>query len=170
VGAFASNSNDNDTVYISRPRPSIAVQSSPWGARTGAVQNAAATEIGSVITGGYNVLSSTVSVADSAFQLPWRLPGVLGGGKHHYYWQVASEGRPDFSVWSSSVERASPRCGGFGDRSLRPPEGPGAALYENGTVTHLGYFSITSAGVVSFTRSGTDPFLTDTDATDRVMG
>ena len=32
-----------------------------------------------------------------------------------------------------------------------------------GTVGYVGYFSITTTGTVSFTRAGSDPFLTDTD-------
>ena len=162
--AFTRNSSDGDAVYISRPRPTIAQQSAPWGVRTGTVQNTAATEIGSVITGGYNVLTSTVGVPDSASNSRGGFQLASVNGNTSYRWQVASEGRPDFSIWSTTVERDF--TGGAAASALDfyvYRKIPGAALYESGTVTHLGYFSITSAGVVSFTRAGTDPFLTDTD-------
>ena len=160
--AFTRNSTDSDAVYISRPRPSIAQQSAPWGVRTGTVQNTAATEIGSVITGGYNVLTSTVGVPDSASNSRGGFQLASVNGNISYRWQVASEGRPDFSIWSTSIEKeftagaAASALDFYVYRKI-----PGAALYETGTVTYLGYFSITSAGVVSFTRAGTNPLADD---------
>ncbi|MCW1887282.1 thrombospondin type 3 repeat-containing protein [Luteolibacter flavescens] len=161
--AFARNSNDNDAVYITRARPSVAAQSAPWGARTGSQQNAASSEIGSVVIGGYNVLSSTVGEPDSANNSRGGFQPVSVDGSVSYRWQVASEGRSDFGLWSS-VERS------FVNGAAGSPldlyvyrKNPNAALYENGTVGYLGYFSITTTGVVSFTRAGTNPFLIDTD-------
>jgi len=164
--AFARNSNDNDAVYISRPRPSIAQQSTPWGVRTGTVQNTAATEIGSVITGGYNVLTSTAGLPDSASNSRGGFQLTQAPGNTSYRWQVASEGRSDFGVWTSSVEKdfsagaAASAIDFYAYKKI-----PGTALYEAGTVTYVGYFSITSGGVVSFTRAGSNP-LADDDGDD----
>jgi hypothetical protein len=161
--AFSRNSNDSDAVYISRPRPSIAQQSNPWGVRTGAVQNTAASEIGSVLTGGYNVLDSTVGVAGSAANPRGGFQLASVDKNISYRWQVASEGRPDFGIWTSTVEREFSTTGAAASpldfyvyRKI-----PGASLTDTGTVTHLGYFSITTTGVVSFTRAGTNPLADD---------
>lgn len=160
--AFSRNSNDNEAVYISRPRPSIATQSTAWSPRTGAQQNTAASEIGSVITGGYNVLSSTVGQPGSASNSRGGFQLASVEGAVSYRWQVATEARPDFNIWQSSVERtftAGAAASALDFYVLR--KNPGASLSDPGTVTYLGYFSITTAGTVSFTRAGTNPLADD---------
>jgi len=160
--AFAKNSNDNEAVYISRPRPSLATQSTPLNPRTGAQQNTAASEIGSVVTGGYNVLSSTVGQAGSASNSRggFQLPSVNGAVSYKY--QVATDARPAFNIWQTAVERSfdSGAPGSALDFYVLRKI-PGAALYEPGTVTYLGYFSISTSGAVSFTRAGSNPLADD---------
>ncbi|MEK7949610.1 thrombospondin type 3 repeat-containing protein [Luteolibacter soli] len=159
---FTRNANDNDAVYITRPRPSIAQQSTPWGARTGAVQNTASSEIGSVIVSGYNVLTSTVGVSGSASNSRGGFQLASVDGNISYRWQVASEGRPDFGVWTSSVEKSFATGAATSALDLYVHRKiAGASLSDPGTVTYLGYFSITTSGVVSFTRAGTNPLADD---------
>jgi hypothetical protein len=161
--AFTRNSAESNAVYITRPRPSIAQQSVPWGVRTGQLQNTAATQIGSVIGSGYNVLASTAGEPDSANNPRGGFQPASVEGSISYRWQVASEGRTGFGVWSDIEKKFTAGAAASAIDFYVHRKVPGAALYENGTVTYLGYFSITTAGVVSFTRAGTDPFLTDTD-------
>lgn len=153
--AFTRNAGDNDAIYISRPRPSIAQQSNPYGARNGFQHATAFSEISSVIGQGYNVLTATAANARGGFQ-----PGTVTGSPGYLY-QVATEARQDFATWPQ-VEKD------FGAGAAASAidfyvHRKGASQSSLGTVTYVGYFSITTGGVVSFTRAGANPFLTDTD-------
>ncbi len=154
--AFARNTNDNYALFISRPRPSIAVKSNNYAARDGYAHNSAFGQVSSVIGQGFNVLEATPGTPRGGYQTN------LLGDATRYFTQVASEGKLDFGTWAD-VEKD------FGSGAVasaidlyvhRPP----AAIPNQGTVTYLGYFSISSSGVVSFTApAGVDPFTIDTD-------
>lgn len=153
--AFTRNAADNDAVYISRPRPSISQQSNPFAPRNGYQHATAYSEISSVIGQGFNVLTATDSNPRGGFQ-----PSTVSGSPGYLY-QVATEARQDFGTWPL-VEKDF--ANGAAHSALDfyvNRKGPGLASI--GTVTYIGYFSITTEGVVSFTRAGTDPSLVDTD-------
>lgn len=160
--AFSRNASDNNAVYISRPRPSLSVKSVSFAARTGYQHNTAVGEISSVIGQGFNVLTSTVGVSGSANNARGGFQITPLTGATSYFAQVTTEGRNDFGTWPS-VEKdfgggASASAIDFYVHRLGP------SLPSLGTVTYLGYFSITPAGLVSFTApSAPDPFATDTD-------
>ncbi|MES2440419.1 MAG: thrombospondin type 3 repeat-containing protein [Verrucomicrobiota bacterium] len=160
--AFSRNSADNNAVFISRPRPSLSVKSTSFAARSGYQHNIAVGEISSVISQGYNVLSSTVGVAASANNARGAFQTTPLTGATSYFAQVTTEGRQDFGTWPT-VEKdfgsgAAASAIDFYVHRLGP------SLPSLGTVTYLGYFSISSAGLVSFTApSAPDPFAFDTD-------
>lgn len=155
--AFSRNAGDNNTVYISRPRTSIAQQSNPWGARNGYQLATVFSEISSVIGQGYNVLVATDNNPRGGFQ-----PSTVAGSPGYFY-QVATEGRLDFAsfplVEKEFSATANAEESAIDLYSLR--RGPSQSSL--GTVSYLGYFSITSGGVVSFTAPGSDPENTDSD-------
>jgi hypothetical protein len=154
--AFSRNSTDNNAIFISRPRPSIAAKSNTYAPRNGYVHNSALGEISSVIVQGFNTKSSTVTNPRGAFQTS-PLTGATS-----YFAQVTTEARQDFGTWPT-IENdfgagASASAIDFYVHRLGP------SLPSLGTVTYLGYFTITSTGVVSFTApSAPDPFAIDTD-------
>ena len=160
--AFSRNSADGNVIYISRPRPSLAVKSISYAPRNGYQHNSGLGEISSTIGQGFNVQSSTVGVANSAnnsrgaFQIS-PLTGATG-----YFPQVSTEGRQDFGTWPIIEKDFAAGAASSAIDLYR--HRPGPSLPSLGSVTHLGYFTITSAGVVSFTASSaTDPFATDSD-------
>lgn len=157
---FSSDNADNNAVYITRPRTSLAQQSTPYGARNGYQQNAASTEISAVLGLGYNVLVSTAGVPGSAnnprggFQLTTT-------DAPSYYAQVATLGQQDFKTWPQ-IEKDFGAGAAASALDLYVHR-KGASIDALGTVTYLGYFSITTTGVVSFTAPSVDPFAIDTD-------
>lgn len=153
--AFTRNSGDNDAVYISRPRPSIAQQSNPYGARNGFQHATAFAEISSVIGQGYNVLTATGGNPRGGFQ-----PGTVAGSPGYLY-QVATEARQDFATWPLIEKDFGAGAASSAIDFYVHRKGPSQSSL--GTVTYVGYFSITTGGTVSFTRAGANPFLTDTD-------
>lgn len=153
--AFTRNAGDNDAIYISRPRPSIAQQSNPYGARNGFQHATAFAEISSVIGQGYNVLTATGGNPRGGFQ-----PGTVAGSPGYLY-QVATEARQDFGTWPLIEKDFGAGAAASAIDFYVHRKGPSQSSL--GTVTYVGYFSITTGGTVSFTRAGTDPFLTDSD-------
>lgn len=153
--AFARNFSDNEAVFITKARPSIPTQSVPWTALTGQQQNAAYGQISTVTSQGYNVLSPTSNNPRGSFQTQLT-------GSESYFAQVATPGRQDFSTWSN-VEKSF--ASGAADAALDfYVHRKGASLFARGTVEYLGYFSISTNGVISFTKpSLIDPFTIDTD-------
>lgn len=154
--AFARNFSDNEAVFVSKARPSIANQSAPWSTLTGQQQNAAYGHISTVTSQGYNVLSRTASNPRGAFQTQLT-------GSESYFSQVATAGRQDFSTWSN-IEKSF--ANGAANAALDfYVHRKGASLFARGTVEYLGYFSIGTNGVISFTKpSLIDPFTIDSDA------
>jgi hypothetical protein len=149
--AFSRNAGDNDAIYISRPRTSLALQSTPYAARSGFAHNTAFAEISSVIGQGYNVLSATGNNPRGGLQTSTLSDSFV------YRYQVATEARQDFATWpdiekSFATGAASSALDFYVHRKA-------PALSSLGTVTYLGYFSITSTGVVSFTRAASNPNL-----------
>lgn len=158
--AFTRNAGDNDAIYISRPRNSLAQQSTPYAARSGYQHNAAFAEISSVIGQGFNVLSSTAGAPDSANNVRGAFQTSTLADAPVYRFQVASEGRNDFGTWPN-IEKTF--IAGAANSAIDfYVHRKGASISSLGTVTYLGYFSITSAGVVSFSKPESDPG-TDTD-------
>ncbi|MBC7979635.1 MAG: hypothetical protein H7Y36_03625 [Armatimonadetes bacterium] len=154
--AFSRNTSDNYALFISRPRPSIAVKSNSYAARDGYAHNSAFGQVGSVITQGYNVLNATAGNPRGGYQ------ANLLGDASKYFTQVSSEGKLDFGTWSD-VEKDF-GAGATASAIDLYVHRPAAAIFNSGTVTYLGYFSISTAGVVSFTApAGVDPFTIDSD-------
>jgi hypothetical protein len=154
--AFSRNATDGEAIYISRPRPSLEVKSTSYAARNGYQHNTAFGEISSLIVQGYNVLTASPNNPRGGVQVtPFT-------GANSYFAQVTTEGRNDFGTWPS-IEKD------FGNGAAATAldfyvlrKAP--AISSLGTVTYLGYFTITSAGAVSFTSpAATDPFGTDSD-------
>lgn len=153
--AFSRNSADDDAIYISRPRPSLAQQSNPYGARNGFQHATAFSEISSVIGQGYNVLTASENNPRGGFQ-----PASVAGSPGYFY-QVATEARQDFATWPLIEKDFG--AGAAASAIDLYVHRKGASQSSLGTVTYVGYFSITTTGTVSFTRAGSNPFLTDTD-------
>lgn len=159
--AFTRNTADNDAIYISRPRTSLAQQSTPYAGRTGYQHNVAFAEISSVIGQGFNVLQSTVGAPDSANNPRGGFQTSNLADAPIYRYQVATEGRTDFATWPG-IEKDF--TAGAANSALDfYVHRKGASIASTGTVTYLGYFTITTAGVVSFSRAGNDPGTTDSD-------
>ncbi|MES2475623.1 MAG: thrombospondin type 3 repeat-containing protein [Verrucomicrobiota bacterium] len=154
--AFSRNSADNNAIFISRPRPLIAVKSNSYAPRSGYVHNTALGEISSVIVQGYNTKSATPGNPRGAFQT-----SPLTGSTS-YYAQVATEARQDFGTWAT-VEKDFGAGAATSAIDLYVHR-LGPSIASLGTVTYLGYFTITSSGVVKFTApSAPDPFALDSD-------
>ncbi len=159
--AFSRNSLDNEVVYVTRARTSPAQQSNPWGPRNGYQHGVAFSEISSLIGQGFNVLTSTLGVPDSANNPRGGFQTTPFTGSTSYLGQVATPGQQDFRTWSNVEQH-------FGAGSANAlldfyVHRKGPSIAANGTVDYLGYFSIDAAGVVSFTRAGADPGDIDTD-------
>lgn len=153
--AFTRNAGDNDAVYISRPRTSLAQQSTPYAARSGFAQNTAFAEISSVIGQGYNVISSTVGAPGSANNARGGFQTSTLSDSPVYRFQVATEARQDFATWPDIEKNFGAGAANSALDFYVHRKAP--ALSSLGTVTYLGYFSITSAGVVSFSRAASNP-------------
>ncbi|MES2920312.1 MAG: thrombospondin type 3 repeat-containing protein [Verrucomicrobiota bacterium] len=154
--AFSRNSADNNAIFISRPRPSIAVKSNSYAPRSGYVHNTALGEISSVIVQGYNTKSATVANPRGAFQTT-PLTGATS-----YFAQVTTEARLDFGTWATIEKDFGAGAAASAIDLYVHRLGPSIA--DLGTVTYLGYFKINSTGVVSFTAaSAPDPFTIDSD-------
>ncbi|WP_367870906.1 hypothetical protein [Luteolibacter sp. Populi] len=153
--AFGVNFTDNQAVYISRPRPSIAVKSDPYGPRNGYQQLTAYGEITSVITQGYNVLTASPGNPRGSFQTTVSSPAPS------YLAQVATNGQSDFGTWPN-IEKDF-NNGAAASALDFYVHRKGAAISDFGTVGYLGYFTISQSGVVSFTANAVDPFTIDSD-------
>ncbi|WP_035600938.1 thrombospondin type 3 repeat-containing protein [Haloferula sp. BvORR071] len=171
--AFSRNASDQDAIYISRPRTSIAQQSTPYAARNGFAHNTAFAEISSVIGQGYNVLSSTVGAPNSAGNARGGFQTSTASDSPVYRFQVATEARQDFATWPNIEKDFGAGAANSALDFYVHRKAP--ALSSLGTVDYLGYFSITSAGVVSFTRAASNPNLDSdgdgfTDADEVIAG
>ncbi|QJE97902.1 thrombospondin type 3 repeat-containing protein [Luteolibacter luteus] len=159
--AFSRNAGDNDAIYISRPRTSIAQQSTPYAARSGFQHNSAFAEISSVIGQGFNVLTSTAGAPDSADNSRGAFQTSTLADAPVYRFQVATEGRNDFATWPNIEKDFT--AGAANSAIDFYVHRKAASLSDLGTVTYLGYFSITTGGVVSFTRASAGNPNQDTD-------
>lgn len=153
--AFSRNAGDNDAIYISRPRTSLAQQSTPYAARSGYQHNVAFAEISSVIGQGFNVLPSTSGVPDSANNARGAFQTSTLADAPVYRYQVATEARNDFATWPNIEKDFG--AGAANSQIDFYVHRKAAAISDLGTVTYLGYFSITSTGVVSFSRAASNP-------------
>ncbi len=144
-GVFGRFVSPSPSVYGSRARPSAGTASTAWPALNNTGRTGTSNAIGSVIDnlGGYRHLEPTANSTVGAFQ-----PNAAAASSYNY--QVTTTGT-DFSTVSqwSSIEA----------NFLNGPSGALLDFYvlEGSTVTRLGYFSITSAGVITFTRPSSGP-------------
>lgn len=171
--AFSRNASDSDAIYISRPRTSIAQQSTPYAARSGFQHNSAFAEISSVIGQGFNVLTSTVGAPDSANNSRGAFQTSTLADAPVYRYQVATEGRNDFATWPNIEKDFTAGAANSAIDFYVHRKNP--SLSALGTVEYLGYFSITTGGVVSFSRAASNPNVdTDgdgfTDADEAIAG
>jgi hypothetical protein len=151
---FGTNDSQSPTVYATRERTNVNTQSISWTPLTSGARSATRAAILSPINGGFNsydLLTPTTNSPVGAFQ--------PNSAQSAYYKQV-TDGPSDFgsqSEWTS-VE------GSF----LHGASGTVLDFYRirNATpnVSFLGKFTISAAGVVTFTvPSATPPANTDTD-------
>lgn len=153
--AFTRDAADNNVIYISRPRPTIAQQSNPYGARNGYQHNTAFSEISSVIGQGYNVLVATTNNPRGGFQ-----PSTTSLSPS-YLFQVSTEGRLNFATWPQVEKDFSAGAAASALDLYVLRRAP--AISSLGTVAYVGYLSIDTAGAVSFTRAGGAPADLDSD-------
>ncbi|HVJ47259.1 MAG TPA: thrombospondin type 3 repeat-containing protein [Luteolibacter sp.] len=145
-GVFGWSNSVNPVIFASRQRPSAATASDPWAELDSTQRNGTYSEITTVLgsqsssQNAYNLLDATANSPVGAFQ-------PAGGGT--YIEKVSSS--PDFGNITS-----------FTDIEANFENGPGNALldlYRFGptggstpSVLRVGYFSISSSGVITFTK------------------
>ncbi|MDP3850449.1 MAG: thrombospondin type 3 repeat-containing protein [Luteolibacter sp.] len=156
-GVFGLKNSSSPSVYSTRERTSPNTQSIPWPALNLSSRSSVASAASSVIdtnTGGYRGLQATANSPVAALQTNF-------SGQASYNFQVATPGTTDFgslSQWSS-IEGSF--GGGVAATRLDFYWLSGSSTTP---VKYLGYFSITGAGVLTFTNpSTTPPPNTDTD-------
>lgn len=151
-GIFGVRSSASSIVYASRERSPAAAESIAWNALDLISRNSTASQITSVLEsiGGYKGREATANSAVATFQ-------ANGSNASSYAKQVATPGTTDFgslSEWSS-VE------GNFGGGA----SATALDLYRiaGSGVTRVGKFTISNAGVVTFTAPAAAPTNVDTD-------
>lgn len=151
-GVFGvAGATNNSVIFASRLRPSASVASSAWEELNLTQRNATGNQIRTVLTSeatsdrAYNSLEATPNSPVAAFQ-------PIGAGT--YIDEVS--GSPDFGTISgfSSIEAS------FGNG----PSGALLDLYRLGPaggatppLVHVGYFSISASGVITFTKPSSTP-------------
>lgn len=150
-GANTSTPTQANAVYVSKLRSPATSQSSPWSTLSSATFNTTITSFTSVIHGGgYPTLPRTANSPVGAKQ-----PASIEFG----YSYAKRAGGPS----SSGFEFFS----GFESSFIGGATGSAIDLYQitrnPSAVAHLGYFTITSGGVISFTKQSTPPANTDSD-------
>lgn len=138
-GIFAVRTGVNSTVYGSRARPSPATVAAAWPSLTSTARNGTAGAITSVLeeVGGYRNSSTTAGSTVAALQTNF-------SGAASYSFQVGTPGTTDFgslSQWTS-IEAS---FGSGADHAVLD------VFRIAASVSHLGSFSISSAGVIRFT-------------------
>lgn len=146
-----AGATNNSVIFASRLRPSASVASSPWDELNLGERNATGANIRTVLTSeatsdrAYNSLEATSNSPVAAFQ-------PIGQGT--YIDEVS--GSPDFGTLS-----------GFNSIEANFGNGPSAALLDlyrigpDGGATpplvRVGYFSISTSGVITFTKPSSTP-------------
>jgi len=132
---FGTTESVSPTLYASRARTNIGVQSSPWPSESSApIRTGTKTEILAVAT-AFNLLDATSNSSHAAFQ-------TNSGNAGSYNYQVTANSGTDFgsgSQWTN-IE------GGFGSLSTQALD-----YYSvSSATTYRGVFSIDDAGQISF--------------------
>lgn len=145
-GAFGIGSSSSAIVYSSRERSPVNTASTAWPNLTDITRSSTFSQINSTLNsiGGYRSSTATANSAYATFQTNF-------SGAASYNYQVATAGTSDFgsvSQWSS-IE------GDFGDGA----SGTALDLYRITTsgVTRLGYFTISTAGLITYTNPAVNP-------------
>ncbi len=151
-GIFGVVNSVSSTVYGSRERSPVNTDTVPWAALDADGRNTTASAIVSVLegTGGYKGRQATANSAVGTTQ-----PNTTEASS--YAKQVGTNGTNDFGSFSewSSIE------GDFGGGTA----GTALDVYRIATagVTRIGKFTISDAGVVTFTDASAPPSNVDTD-------
>lgn len=154
-GVFGTRNSTSPAVYGSRERPTPGTASAPWPELSLASRNSVTTQTLSVLEGinGYRGRSATANSTVAAFQSNF-------SGSASYNFQVAAAGTTDFgslSQWGSiEGDFASGASGTVLD--FYRLSGSTTAPVQN-----LGRFTISGAGLVTFTASSGAPSNADTD-------
>ena len=153
-GIFGATDTVNPTVYASQERTDVSSQTTPWAQLTQGARSAIKTEILSVTSGigGYRTSTATLNSSVGTFQ-------ANAGQASSYNYQVTN-GATDFgsqSQWSS-IE------GDFGGGVAATALDLYRLRSTSPTVSYLGKFTISTAGIVTFTAvPAAPPSNTDTD-------
>lgn len=153
-GVFGTTDSVNPTLYASRERTSVGTQTVPWAQLTQGARSAIKTEILSVASGigGYQSRAATVNSGVGTFQ-------ENAGQASSYNYQVTN-GATDFGSQSQWSGIEGDFIGGVSATALDLYRLRGTSP----TVGFLGSFSISGAGVVTFTAaSAAPPSNVDTD-------
>lgn len=160
-GVFGWGSVNNPVLFVSRHRPSVTVPSSPWDELNSTQRNVTYTHISSVLTSGasaetaYDLLDATPNSPVAAFQ-------PSGSGT---YKDKIENGSTDFGPVSGWTSIEASFANGPANALLdfyRISNGAGGVS----PVFRVGYFSISSSGVLIFTKPSTGPNPNDDDDGD----
>jgi hypothetical protein len=162
-GIFAVRTGVNSTVYGSRARTSPATVAAAWPFLTSTARNGTAGAITSVLeeVGGYKNSNATANSTVAALQTTF-------SGAASYAFQVGTPGTTDFGSLSQWTSIEANFASGAASAVLD--------LFRISTgVSHVGAFSISSAGVIRFTApAATGSVDTDgdgfTDAVEALTG
>lgn len=154
-GVFGIGSSSSAIVYSSRERSPVNTASTAWPILTDITRASTFSQLNSTLNsiGGYRSSTATANSAYATFQTNF-------SGAASYNYQVATAGTSDFgsvSQWSS-IE------GDFGDGA----SGTALDLYRITTsgVTRLGYFAISTSGLVTYTNPAVNPDADNDGLTD----
>lgn len=145
-GAFGIGSSSSAIVYSSRERSPVNTASTAWPLLTDITRSSTYSQINSTLNsiGGYRSSTAATNSPVATFQTNF-------SGAASYNYQVATAGTSDFG----SVSQWSGIEGDFGDGA----SGTALDLYRITTagVTRLGYFTISSAGLITYTNPALNP-------------
>ncbi len=147
-GIFGQRPSANSIVYASKERSPASEQSEPWPELTTTARNATSNAITAVLEaiGGYRQLEATANSPVGAFQ-----SGAVATGPANYKFQVETPGTNDFGSLSEWTRIEGDFGEGVGGTALD--------LYRiAGTgVSWVGYFTLSEAGVLTFSNAATEP-------------